>query len=299
MISIFLDSGAYSVVEQGVSIDLDKYITLIKKYEKYIDGYANLDTSDGEESYQNWLYIRSFGLNPIPVYHINGYDIKYLYKYMEMTDYIAIGTIADVALPTRMRTLDYLWAQHLVDKEGYPKVKVHGFGLTSIELITRYPWFSLDSTSWVLASSYGFIFVPKFDVYSNTYIYRKRPYFVTLSTRSKAQHHTGKHFNTFSPLEQNHILKYIEGKGFKIGKSEHIKVDKNYKLQEGESWFEKGLWVEKIIESGLCNNNKIREDINISFFLDVEEAIPEWPWPFKMGKMESRRLGLNPFTIVK
>ena len=49
-------------------------------------------------------------------------------------------------------------------KDGKPKVKVHGFGMTTRELLFRYPWASVDSTSWY-SSRYGgcFLDVPDDD----------------------------------------------------------------------------------------------------------------------------------------
>jgi hypothetical protein len=45
--------------------------------------------------------------------------------------------------------LDTIWLNRLTDPDGTPKVKVHGFGLTNIQLLFRYPWYSVDSTSWL------------------------------------------------------------------------------------------------------------------------------------------------------
>ena len=56
---------------------------------------------------------------------------------------------------TVRRWLDHVWHYYLTNPDGTPKVKVHGFGLTARELMFRFPWGSVDSTSWMHTSRYG------------------------------------------------------------------------------------------------------------------------------------------------
>ena len=65
-INLFLDSGAYSAWSKGVTIDIDEYISFIKKNIKYITVYANLDViGDPEATYRNqkYIFIRSDSLS--------------------------------------------------------------------------------------------------------------------------------------------------------------------------------------------------------------------------------------------
>ncbi|MFP4048120.1 MAG: hypothetical protein ACLFT4_10240, partial [Bacteroidales bacterium] len=80
---------------------------------------------------------------------------------------------------------------------------------------------------------------------------------------------------------------YIEEKGYSLGKSSFKKVDKKYKLKENERWADrKKLEIEIIEEPGLCNQYLLRDEINILYFQDLQNALPEWPWPFKQSVNE-------------
>ena len=90
----FLDSGAFSAYTVGAKINLDEYIQYIKDHK--IKTYANLDVIDDVEgSYQNYKYMVSSGLKPIPVFHC-GEDSKYLELYLKDCDYIALGGVVQL-----------------------------------------------------------------------------------------------------------------------------------------------------------------------------------------------------------
>jgi hypothetical protein len=37
-------------------------------------------------------------------------------------------------------------------------------------------------------------------------------------------------------------------------------------------------------EIGLCNEYRLRDDINIMYFIDLERSMPTWPWAFKQQR---------------
>lgn len=149
--SVFIDSGAFSAMTQGVKIDIDNYIAFIKTHKEHVDIVANLDViGDAEASYNNYLYIKSKGLEPLAVYHFNT-DIKYLIKYLEQTKFIAFGGMVGNSSNQLIPWLDRCFT---VIRKYWP-VKVHSFGVTSKALIRRYPFYSMDSTSWLSSARYG------------------------------------------------------------------------------------------------------------------------------------------------
>ena len=78
---VLLDSGAYTVSRKGKQIDIKKYAQFIQENGDYFDGCFNLDViGDGEASYQNWLKLKSLGVQTIPVFH-NNTNPKYLEVY--------------------------------------------------------------------------------------------------------------------------------------------------------------------------------------------------------------------------
>jgi len=306
-VSLMLDSGAFSAWSQGKPIDIDAYIQFIKENEKYIDHYINLDViGDAENTYKNQKYIEKHGLNPIPVFHPMHEDDSWLARYIkEGYEYIGIGGMAGGTFNTsQLRPrLDHLFSKLICASDGMPKVKIHGFGMTSLDLMLRFPWFSVDSTSWVQTGRFGNVYVPKYR--RGQYVYNENSLKVTVSTQSPSQKDDGQHFTTFSPMEQRQILDYFDSKGFIMGKSEYHKEDrKTYKLKENERWANSvdadscrdlieniGKYVppeklatkdvvEVVIEPGLSNDYKLRDELNIIYFLDLEDSMPKWPWPF-------------------
>jgi len=154
MINLFLDSGAYSASVKDIEIDIDKYIDYIKEHKKYIHIYANLDViNSAEETLENQKTMEKAGLSPLPCFHINE-NFSYLEYYVDNYDYIALGGLVGSKQPDSWlsRCFDVI-----CDNKGYPKCKVHGFGVTSVSLMFKFPWYSVDS---MIKIHGGFVFLP-------------------------------------------------------------------------------------------------------------------------------------------
>jgi hypothetical protein len=227
MISFFLDSGAFSAFTKNVNIHIDEYIKFIKQNEKHIDIYANLDViGDAKKTYKNQKYIESKGLRPLPIYHLTT-DYKWLEKYIEEGyDYIAIGGLAARLLTGQslINELDFLFEKFICNKEGNAIIKTHGFGLTKIDLVFRYPWHSVDSTTWLNGGKFGYIFVPAYK--NNNYDYTQKGKQVFISNNSPYEKKEGMHFINLSKNEQNYIIKYIKSQDMTI---EQILNDYRYR----------------------------------------------------------------------
>ncbi len=253
-LSIFLDSGAYSAMTQGVVIDIDEYIAFIKEHQHYLDVYCNLDViGDAEASLKNLLYMEERGLHPLPVHHY-GESEKYLKYYLSRYEYIALGGM--VNREGIDRWLDPIFQKYICDSSGMPKVKVHGFGLTSLPLLLRYPWYSVDSTSWVMTGRFGSVFVPR--KRAGKYIYDEQAHKVVVSEKSDVG--DGKHLCNYSKMERDVILAYFAEHGF--------------------------------TEKQLGEDYMARDRLNIQYFLDLEKNLPAWPWAFKLSN-QSKGLGLR------
>ncbi len=288
-IDLFLDSGAFSAFTQNIEIDIQKYIAFIKKYEKCISVYANLDViGDAKATWKNQMIMENAGLHPLPVFHTSREDPKWLLRYLKRGyDYIALGGMAGGATRGQLtRLLDPLFSKYLCGPDGMPIIKVHGFGLTSLKLMLRYPWYSVDSTSWVITGRMGSVYVPRSR--DGKYIYDEGSWKICVSERSPSKKDAGQHLSNLPPKVQEVILNYLKHKGFTLGKSEFRWEDYDYELRENERWFGKAKdekrEVELIVESGLCNRYQLRDELNIIYFLDLEKSMPEWPWPFKIRK---------------
>lgn len=290
MIDLMLDSGAFSAWSQKVDIDIQDYIKFIKDNQQYITHYVNLDViGDPVATFQNQIIMEEAGLKPIPVFHTHLEDEKWLVKYMDRGyDYIGLGGMAGGTVNRQMimLVLDRVFSKYICDPNGMPKVKIHGFGMTSLKLMLRYPWYSVDSTSWILTGRLGSIMMPQFK--GGKYIYDENSWKISVSNRSPNMKDAGKHFATMTSAEKKVVEQYLKDKGYKMGKSSFKKVDPNYTLQENERWADKKKdknkirEVEIIEEEGISNKYQLRDEMNIIYFLDLEKSMPAWPWAFKV-----------------
>ncbi len=151
---IFLDSGAFSAFTQGAIIDIDTYAEAIKLHKDRLKVYANLDViGDPDATLVNQHLLEAKGLNPLPTFHF-GSDIKYLEHYIQNYDYIALGGLVPYTTKPKVlqKWLDYCFSYIL---PHIPRVKIHGFGLSSLWAWKRYPFYSVDSTSWIMVRKFG------------------------------------------------------------------------------------------------------------------------------------------------
>jgi hypothetical protein len=237
------------------------------------------------------------GLSPLPCFHY-GEPYKYLDYYVKHYEYMALG-VAGNAGAKLIPWLNECFAKHICDENGFPKLKVHGFAVTSLDIMMRYPWWSVDSTSWVLTGRMGSIFIPRGK--DENWKYDITPWKVAVSSRSPRKKEVDKHIDTCTIEEKRIYLSYIESKGYKLGKSEFKKVDVSYIPKENERWNEpakkSGLReLEVITEDGLSNRYQLRDEINIIYFLDLEKNFRPWPWSFKTKEVQH---GLEGFDVVR
>lgn len=173
---LILDSGAYSAYTQRKTINLDDYISYIKRNQHLIAHYVNLDVIPGtpdkratqeevedsaQKSYENLQYMKAAGLTPIPVFH-QGERFYWLERLVaEGWKYIGISPseARDRNNKGLIRWMDQVFTM-ITDKDGWPTVDTHGFGVMGYQAIMRYPLTTGDAISWLIVAGYGRIFVP-------------------------------------------------------------------------------------------------------------------------------------------
>ena len=185
----------------------------------------------------------------IHVFHQNE-DFQWLEKMVKEMGYIGLSPANDRTTNEKQSWLDRCM-DFVLDKNGIPKVKFHGFAVTSLRLMLRYSWYSVDSTSWVLTGRFGSVYVPKIKS-KREYVYGENSWKICVSNKSPSQKDQDKHITTFPEIQREEIKKYFKIKGYELGKSEFKIEKKDYKLKENEKWFSKAKKdgtreVEKII----------------------------------------------------
>lgn len=202
---IFLDSGAFSMFTQGVEVDMKGYVDFINKNKDVIEVASVLDgIGDPKLTLENQKKLEDLGADVLPCFHY-GEPVEYLEYYLEHYDHITLGGMVPESTPDLRKWLDTIWGDYLTDENGYPKIKVHGFGLTVLDLMFRYPWYSVDSTSWVMTGRFGSIYW-RLD--------NGREIKMTISDQSPRVRDINQHYDTLAPLEQDRAREVIESKGF-------------------------------------------------------------------------------------
>lgn len=203
-VKVFLDSGAFSAFTQGVEIDLEAYCAYIHRNRDIVTVASVLDgIGDPLKTWKNQRRMEALGVQALPCFHY-GEDERYLEQYIAEYEYITLGGMVPIDKPQLRLWLDRIWSRYLTDKSsGMPIRKVHGFGLTRLELMQRYPWFSIDSSSWVQSARTGGIMIPGM---GNIFV----------SNDSPARKEEGRHYFNMTSLEKAVIEKEVARRDYDI-----------------------------------------------------------------------------------
>ena len=169
----FADSGAFSAHTLGQTIDPEEYMQWVEKWSHVFTAVSAPDViGDYVASRQatRVMLDRVQSLPVLPVYHV-GEPPALLEEYLEWAPYIALGGMVPL---TKQRDLLKRWLDATFGMIPY-STRVHGFGMTTWEIVKRYPWYSVDSSSW--CSVFRFATLQLFD---------PRVGIVTVNLRSKS-----------------------------------------------------------------------------------------------------------------
>jgi len=175
--AFLLDSGAFSAWNSGRTINLNQYIAYAKdfiaRHRGVIDHIyvVNLDVIPGEQGikptkhevedaarqgWENMIAFEKAGLTPVHIFH-QGEDFKWLERISARHRYIGISPNNDAGLKSK-----FLWMKK-VFSIIQARNMTHGFAVTARKLMLSFPWYSVDSTSWMAPQIYGkAVFTPEF-----------------------------------------------------------------------------------------------------------------------------------------
>jgi hypothetical protein len=200
-VKVFLDSGAFSAFTKGVDVDIAGYCRYVRENADFIEFASVLDhIGSAQGTYDNQCSMERLGVTPLPCFHY-GEDERYLEYYIANYPYITLGGMVPISTPQLALWLDYLFKKYFTDADGRPTVKVHGFGLTSLPLMKRYPWYSVDSSTWVQWAANGMILVPSLGQ-------------INVSDKSSARKIAGQHIDNIPEVQKLAVMAEIENAGF-------------------------------------------------------------------------------------
>jgi hypothetical protein len=220
-----VDSGAFTVWNKGGSIDVNEYGNKLLELLQFFDVAANLDVIPGKKGMaasditsqitdkaasEGWANFQKLsaklyanGINPqrlMPIYH-QGESLDWLRRMVAHgCEYIGVSPSNDYATSQRQLWLDTVY-DYLLSLPKLPKT--HGYAVTSPVLMKQYPWFSVDSASWVQQGGYGTVNTP-FGV-------------VTLSDRETAMGRAeSMNGRSWSPEMKEKLAAYFQGIGLDV-----------------------------------------------------------------------------------
>ena len=155
--NFLLDSGAFSylngqqITRKTMEEYVKKYIAFIQKYHVKYFFEMDVDAIFGLQAVEEWReqIERETGRKCIPVWHKER-GVAYWKDLCRKYDYIAIG-----GLVLGAKKQEYPAYQKLVEYAAVRGVKVHGLGFTKTSLLPEYPFYSVDSSSWLTGAVRG------------------------------------------------------------------------------------------------------------------------------------------------
>ncbi len=226
---VALDSGAFSLYNmkfapsrKGMESDKDRanydyYKTA--EFKKYLEGYIEYCTKHAAEvdmyvamdiiynakaSWEVQKYMETCGLLPVPVFHY-GEDWKYLERYLENYEYVGVGGLGQRTSVQSYITLGDEIFKRVCDKHGRPHNKIHGFAMTSVQLMKRYPWYSCDSSTWTSLSRNGWARFPRITK-TGEYDWLRKPIAWRFTDGAR---HAPVHIDKQSELSKMYMEKYL------------------------------------------------------------------------------------------
>lgn len=274
----FLDSGAFTQWKEAVKwakrtgrnrwdyFNTTAFWTYVDQYAEFIQGnriaidyYSNVDViGNGELTWKVQQYLEdAHDLKPVPVVHYRD-DIRWLRHYLDKGyNLIALGMMGGTTTTGIGHWLDACFDMVCDNPARLPSVRIHGFAMSVFKYLWKYPWWSVDSTSWTTYAAYGGLYIPHYR--KGKFVFNEQPWMVRVSHLHPFQQEKGKHLFTLSEPEKKIVYKWLDEIEIPLGK-----------------FNEKG----EVLKLGVTTRHSEIKAANIKFFERVREALPKYPWPF-------------------
>ena len=237
---VFLDSGAFtfqswrlaptkgkirkyeffSKQESECEAFIESFIQYCRTEGYKYDCYANFDHAPaGAMIYKMQKRLEGEGIFPFPVEH--GDDgLRMFQKYID-EGYKFFGISKALRWGNRDKALKfYDRVFQISEKAG---VFLHGFAITDVELMFRFPWYSVDSSSWIKLTGYGSIGV--------------------VMNEKMVPMHVTYHQHAGNEVFSGDMLKFVQGQvealGFDFEKMRYWGKDK---VLSRTAWNERGMY---------------------------------------------------------
>ena len=159
---ILIDSGAFTAFTTGKIITPEEYGTWALNFKKQWEHkvkslrFFNLDViGDQKGSNINLKKLENMGLDPVPIFTYRG-DIKDFEYYLNNYEYIGLGGLVGLKTNQQIEWLKYCYKFVIRKyKETGILPKTHLLGVTKEAILSEFPCYSADSSSWVSCLRFG------------------------------------------------------------------------------------------------------------------------------------------------
>lgn len=218
-IGIMLDSGAFTIANSGKQkLSVEEYTDYLLKNQEHFECFACMDSllakgeertdanirKHAEETKENWKFSVDHGVDKEKLIYVwHGEEpIEYLRWAVNNCPYVGIGGLVTDRKDVK-RILDGILP--VVVENGEAKCRIHLFGITRAECMFGYPWYSVDSTSWIRAATMNSFFVPC--LLSGEPDFDEDVWHFSISTRSRNTAHN--HWMNVSDSMRKVVLGYL------------------------------------------------------------------------------------------
>lgn len=276
---VFLDSGAFTLWQKAGRrddlsfYDTDEFWQYMEAYVRWVKKataagvvalYATVDAIGSPElTWRNQQWLEKHGLTPVPVVHY-GTDLKWLRHYVRLGyDLIGLGgLVRRHGSGEGRRWVDRCFAA-VCDAAGRPTVKFHGFGLTDTPLILRWPWWSVDASTWAKEGGFGGLMIPYRGAGGRGWDFDRDVWRVKVSATAPTCKRHGRNYHTLTPLERQHVEDWLEDIGVPLGRTG----------PDGT-----------VLEEGVATHHADRRAANLKYFVRLVEHVNRarpWPWAWR------------------
>lgn len=173
---LLIDNGAFTIHRQGGSVNIDEYIDWINNNDDHFDYAIALDSIPGkwgerrtheelkysqQKTWENYLYMIEKCNNPyklLPVFH-HGEDFSCLERFINHKidgQYIKYMCISgNKQLTNKQREEFYKKCFAIIHASNNPDIKIHCLGSATLSNARRFPFTSMDASSWIMTGANG------------------------------------------------------------------------------------------------------------------------------------------------
>lgn len=258
--------------------------------------FANVDVIGNPDlTWETQKFLEEeYGIRPVPVVHCST-PMSYVDRYIE-NGYDLLG-VGGSAQGTNFKQYCQ-WADGFfgyISPNGKPIIRTHGFAMTSLTLMMRWPWWSVDSASWVKMSAFGHIYAPRRTKKAGGFDYSVDPHRVCFSRRPPKEvvEKKAEKVKLMPPDNrpggrEPHPLQQIPFQHYDSIWAEDTKADIRAWLKEVGVKLGKETPDGKELERGVVTHYRVRRHVNVYYLLRLQEYLTKNP-PRLQSKTQTRK----------